>query len=84
MPFDARHDWFSTSGSKAVFVIRLIDPNNVVMSLDWLYATQLAASNELVTFAMGGNWYIISYYVPVLAVVQHVMILHRLVKGRAT
>ncbi len=54
---------------------------NILMSLDWLYATRLAASNELVTYEMGGNWYIVSYYVPVLAVV-HVMIFQRLFRGR--
>lgn len=57
---------------------------NIITSLDWLYATFLAASNELVTYEMGGNWYIISYYVPVIAVI-HVMIFARLMKGdRAT
>tara|TARA_Y100000588_G_scaffold297194_1_gene317861 strand:- start:903 stop:1283 length:381 start_codon:yes stop_codon:yes gene_type:complete len=33
---------------------------NILMSLDWLNATMLAASNELVTYRMGVNWYIIS------------------------
>jgi hypothetical protein len=55
---------------------------NGLMSLDWLYATFLAASNELVTYDMGGNWYIVAFYVPVLGVV-HVMIFARLAKARA-
>src|SRR6202521_4247501 len=37
---------------------------NGVTSLDWLYAGYLAASNQLMTYGMGGNWYIINYYVP--------------------
>src|SRR5262249_27852034 len=32
---------------------------NVVTSLDWIYAGYVAASNQLVTYPMGGNWYII-------------------------
>jgi hypothetical protein len=56
---------------------------NVVTSLDWLYASFLAASSRLATYAMGGNWYIINYYVPLIAVV-HVLIFARLMqeKGR--
>ena len=54
---------------------------NVVMALDWAYATFLAASNELVTYGMGGNWYIVAYYVPVIGVV-HVLIFIRLVQAR--
>ena len=54
---------------------------NVATSLDWLNASYLAASSQLVTYAMGGNWYIINYYVPVIAVV-HIMIFARLLKGR--
>ena len=50
------------------------------MALDWLYASYLAASNELVTYSMGGNWYIVSYYVPLIGVV-HVLIFLRLMKG---
>jgi hypothetical protein len=53
---------------------------NIVTSLDWVYAGFLAASNQLVTYPMGGNWYIINYYVPVIGVI-HVMIFARLVKG---
>ena len=54
---------------------------NVVMSLDWLYASFLAASRHLATYAMGVNWYIINYYVPVIGVI-HVMIFARLIKER--
>ncbi len=54
---------------------------NVVTSLDWLYAGYLAASSRLVTYGMGGIWYIINYYVPVIGVI-HVMIFARLLKGR--
>src|SRR5215471_2342722 len=55
---------------------------NVVMSLDWIYAGYVAASNELVTYPMGGNWYIINYYVPVIGVI-HIMIFARLLRDRA-
>src|SRR5713101_4822214 len=55
---------------------------NTVTSLDWLYAGFLAASNQLVTYPMGGNWYIINYYVPVIGVI-HVMIFARLLRARA-
>jgi hypothetical protein len=54
---------------------------NVITSLDWLNAGYLAASSRMVTYAMGGNWYIISYYVPVIGVI-HVMIFARLFKGQ--
>src|SRR6266849_616703 len=50
---------------------------NVVTSLDWLYASFLAATNQLATYPMGSNWYIINYYVPAIAVV-HVLIFARL------
>src|SRR5262249_4256106 len=46
---------------------------NIATSLDWLYAGFLAASNRLATYAMGGNWYIINYYVPIIGVI-HVLI----------
>ncbi len=35
----------------------------------------------MVTYGMGGNWYIINYYVPVIGVI-HVMIFARLLRGR--
>ena len=54
---------------------------NILASLDWLNAGYLAASNELATYPMGGNWYIINYYVPVIGVI-HVMIFARLLKLR--
>jgi hypothetical protein len=54
---------------------------NVFASLDWLYASFLAASNRLVTHPMGANWYIINYYVPVIGVI-HVMIFARLLRER--
>jgi hypothetical protein len=50
---------------------------NIVTSIDWVYAGFVAASNQLVTYPMGGNWYIINYYVPVIGVI-HVMIFARL------
>jgi hypothetical protein len=37
---------------------------NVITSLDWLSAGYLAASSRMVTYAMGGNWYIISSTFP--------------------
>jgi hypothetical protein len=52
---------------------------NLVTSLDWLYAGYLAASNQLVSYPLGGNWYIINYYVPVIGVV-HLMIFARLIR----
>ena len=52
---------------------------NVVTSLDWLYASFLAASNQLATYPMGANWYIINYYVPAIGV-AHVLIFARLLK----
>jgi hypothetical protein len=55
---------------------------NIATSLDWLNAGFVAASNHLVTYPMGGNWYIINYYVPVIGVV-HVMIFARLFGARA-
>ena len=53
---------------------------NIVASLDWLYASFLAASNQLIAHVLGGNWYIVHYYVPVIGVI-HVMIFLRLFKG---
>jgi hypothetical protein len=54
---------------------------NVVTSLEWLYGGYVAASNRLVTYPMGGNWYIVNYYVPLIGVV-HVMIFARLLRER--
>jgi hypothetical protein len=54
---------------------------NTVTALDWLNAGFLAASNQLVTYPLGGNWYIVNYYVPVIGVV-HVMIFARLSADR--
>lgn len=65
--------------SGAVAVAWLV---NTVTSLDWLYPGYLAASSQLVKYAMGGNWYIINYYVPVIGVI-HVMIFVRLIEGRS-
>ena len=67
-----RYEW-----SGAVAVAWLV---NTVTSLDWLYAGYLAASSELVKYPMGGNWYIINYYVPLIGVI-HVMIFWRLIRG---
>lgn len=53
---------------------------NVVTSLDWLYASFLAASNQLVTYPMGANWYIVNYYVPAIGV-AHVLIFVLLFKA---
>jgi hypothetical protein len=55
---------------------------NVATATDWIYAGYVAASRELVSYPMGGNWYIINYYVPVIGVI-HVMIFARLLKGSA-
>ena len=56
---------------------------NIVTTADWLYAGFVAASHQLVTYPMGGNWYIINYYVPVIGII-HVMIYARLLKDRKT
>jgi hypothetical protein len=53
---------------------------NTTASIDWLNASYLAATNHLVTHPLGGNWYIIHYYVPVIGVV-HVIIFARLLRG---
>jgi len=50
---------------------------NGITSLDWLYAGYLAASSQLVTYPLGGNWYIVNYYVPFIGVI-HVLIFARL------
>src|SRR5215470_11305014 len=50
---------------------------NAITSLDWLYGGYLATSSQLVTFPLGGNWYIVNYYVPLIGVV-HVLIFARL------
>ena len=54
---------------------------NVVTSLDWLYASFLAASNQLAKYPMGANWYIVNYYVPAIGV-AHVLIFTRLLKNQ--
>jgi hypothetical protein len=54
---------------------------NILTALDWLHASYLAASNHLPTFYMGGNWYIVCYYVPAIGV-AHVLIFVRLAKHR--
>jgi hypothetical protein len=68
-----RYQW---TGSLAVAWIV-----NVLASVDWLNAGFLAASHQFPTYALGGNWYIISYYVPVIGVV-HLMIFRRLLRAR--
>jgi len=64
-----RYDWRAAIGIAWIV--------NITTSLDWVYAGFVAASNQLVTYPMGGNWYIINYYVPVIGVI-HVMIFARL------
>ncbi len=54
---------------------------NAITSFDWLYAGYRAASSQLVTFPLGGNWYIVNYYVPLIGVV-HVLIFARLLGAR--
>jgi hypothetical protein len=39
----------------------------------------VAGSHQLVTYPMGGNWYIINDYVPVIGII-HVMIFARLLE----
>jgi hypothetical protein len=50
---------------------------NSITCLDWLYAGYRAASSQLVTYPLGGNWYIVNYYVPLIGVV-HILIFARL------
>ncbi len=52
---------------------------NAVASLDWLHASFLAASNHFATYRLGGNWYIVAYYVPAIGV-AHVVIFARLLR----
>ena len=54
---------------------------NTIMAADWLYAGFVAASNQLVSHPLGGNWYILNYYAPVIGVI-HVMIFTRLLAER--
>lgn len=70
---------FLHSGWRGAIIVAWVV--NVITSLDWLNAGYLAASSRMVTYGMGGNWYIINYYVPVIGVI-HVMIFARLFKGR--
>jgi len=46
---------------------------------DLVVATLKAVGSEMYTFAMGWNWYILNFYVPML-VVGHVMIIHLLTR----
>ena len=66
--------WYRWSG--AIGIAWIV---NIVTALDWLNAGFTAASRELVTYPMGGNWYIINYYVPLIGVV-HVVIFARLLR----
>jgi hypothetical protein len=59
----------------AIFVAWVV---NIVSGADWLRASFIAASNQLPTYYMGGNWYIINYYVPMIGVI-HVLIFGRLI-----
>jgi hypothetical protein len=54
---------------------------NTIMTADWLYAGYIAATNRLVSHPLGGNWYILNYYAPVIGVI-HVMIFTRLLGER--
>ncbi len=60
---------------------------SVVGTGDLAYATQKAVAAHMYTFAMGWNWYILNFYVPML-VVSHLMIwcllIHRPSPGRAS
>jgi hypothetical protein len=51
---------------------------NTLTSFDWLHASFLAVANHLASYRLGGNWYIVAYYVPAIGV-AHVMIFARLV-----
>ena len=54
---------------------------NVIASVDWLYAGYRAASSGLVTYPLGGNWYIVNYYVPFIGVI-HILIFAGLLSAR--
>lgn len=53
---------------------------NIIASIDWLNAGYLASSRHFADYALGGNWYIINYYVPLIGVI-HVLIFARLLQG---
>ena len=50
---------------------------------DLVFATLKAVGAHMYTFAMGWNWYILNFYVPML-VVGHVMIVRHLTRGAST
>ena len=52
---------------------------NIVGVVDIINALVQGVGAELYKYALGFNWYILNYYVPVL-VVTHVMMIYRLVK----
>jgi hypothetical protein len=53
----------------------------VVGIVDLAVATQKAVAAEMYRYSMGWNWYILTFYVPML-VVTHAMILYYLVAAR--
>src|SRR5262249_709957 len=56
---------------------------NIATSVDWIYATYLPVTHGLANDPLGGNWYIINYYVPLIGVI-HVAIFARLLRARPT
>ncbi len=50
---------------------------------DLVFATLKAVRAQMYTFAMGWNWYILNFYVPML-VVGHIMIIHLLTRASGT
>jgi len=64
---------------KAPGAIALVWLLSIVGIADLVVATQKAVAAKMYQFSMGGNWYILNFYVPLL-VVSHFLILHRLVQ----
>ena len=60
--------------------IGLVWAFSVVGIADLVFATMKAVGAQMYMMALGWNWYILNFYVPML-VVSHVMILHHLVRA---
>jgi hypothetical protein len=65
---------------RAPGAIGLVWAFSVVGIADLVFATMKAVGVQMYTMALGWNWYILNFYVPML-VVSHVMILHHLVRA---
>ena len=68
---------------RAQGAIALVWLMSIVGIADLVFATYKAVGARMYEFSMGGNWYILNFYVPIL-VVSHVMVLHRLIQGKGS